>query len=209
MTYRIALFVFVGMVLICGAVDACGQDYESTPEVALTGWGKLLLAFAAFAAIAFVPLLLAYFHHSVRSKMFPDSSRETNSAWSKIKSFAGKPDTKVEHELKWDNPRVDYGGYEISNPYSEYAARNLPATNDPEEIQGRKWQAKEEEWYRKAPVHSFDVGYWRGRGRDIELASNRKQETITVGSVIEKIVGFIISVLFLGLLFYAIYHSHS
>lgn len=83
-------------------------------------------------------------------------------------------------DLPFDNPRVDYGGYRISNPKSMYAARNLPPSNNPIEIQGRKWQMRYELSSGRAPEHNSRVGngtyYYRQCGQKFEEWDTKKSK---------------------------------
>lgn len=60
-----------------------------------------------------------------------------------------------------DNPIKDYGWYKIENPYSDYALRNLPSTNDPVELDKRQVQMKIEIILKRAPSWWYDARRWK------------------------------------------------
>ena len=117
-----------------------------------------------------------FFRYQTRRKMFPHESENSSATRIGKRHLKNKAMPTLPPDLPYDKPWSDYAGYFIKNPHSEYAARNLPRTNDPDEIQGRKWQAIEEQSFQRAPRTFGDVNYWRWRGRDWEESQKRVEE---------------------------------
>lgn len=98
-----------------------------------------------------------------------------------LKQVAMKAQRKWEEEqrgLNEDDPKKDYGGYKIKNPESKWALRNLPPTDDPRELQKRKWQENWEKFFEKAPSNwleatSADTGHNVQRRGDSDIYSTK------------------------------------
>lgn len=115
-------------------------------------------------------------------------------------------------DLPYDNPPVDYGGYKIDYPHCELAARNLPPTNDPDEIQERKWQMRYEQLSGNAPyslVGPLDVGYFRQRGRIMEEWDKRREKDGDRRFGIGEFTLMVLMALVVGLLIFASCSSDS
>jgi hypothetical protein len=79
-----------------------------------------------------------------------------------------------------DDPKTDYGGYKLKNPESKYALRNLPPTDDPYELEERRFQMITER-LGKAP--SSGIGMFQAR-RSGERWEKRLQRQERIRDVI-------------------------
>lgn len=87
------------------------------------------------------------------------TSTSLDKSLASLKQLAIKAQRKWEKEQQMvneDDPKKDYGGYDIKNPESKYALRNLPPTDDPEELEKRKRQAIFERLTAEAPRNMLE-----------------------------------------------------
>jgi hypothetical protein len=97
-----------------------------------------------------------------------------------------------------DDPKKDYSGYYIENSGSIYALRNLPPTNDPKELEGRKAQQVVEVRLQKAPTSrifgAYSMSYYRRLGHEEIMWDKYIEENglkkFQVRRTIELLIGF-------------------
>ena len=84
--------------------------------------------------------------------------------WEKTRKSSKRENVDLsieEAKSKFDNPPVDYGGYDLEDPNAKYAARHFKPTDSAKERKKREIQAHIEKLLRRAPSSWVEKTEWR------------------------------------------------
>ena len=108
--------------------------------------------------------------------------------WEKDKLSMNEQEPK-----KWlDDPKKDYSGYHIEDPESKYALRNFPPTDDPKELERRKWHANMERARKKAPQNWLEKmaygkpGIWKDTRTGSSYSADTGREWVDVEYILNR-----------------------